>query len=52
VNGDGNPQEFIAGTVPVPAITAPEGGEALSYLLLAGLVCFGAMLFKRNQVTA
>jgi len=31
-------------------LTTPEGGAALMYLLLAGLACFGTMLFSRNQL--
>ena len=27
----------------------PEGGSAAIYLLLAGLLCFGAMLFRRRR---
>jgi len=27
----------------------PEGGSAAMYLLLAGLLCFGAMLFRRRR---
>jgi hypothetical protein len=27
----------------------PEGGSAILYLLMAGLSCFGAMLFRRRQ---
>jgi hypothetical protein len=29
----------------------PEGGPAVAYLLLAGLSCFGAMLFRRRLST-
>jgi hypothetical protein len=27
----------------------PEGGSALIYLLLAGITCFGAMIYSRRQ---
>ena len=30
----------------------PEGGSAAMYLLLAGLTCLGAMLFRRRQTSA
>jgi hypothetical protein len=30
-------------------IPVPEGGAALMYLLLAGVVCFGAMFYSRRQ---
>ena len=30
----------------------PEGGSAAMYLLLAGLSCFAAMLFRRRQAPA
>jgi hypothetical protein len=49
------PQEFWApdnGSITdmIPLVTAPEGGSAFLYLLLAGLSCFGAMRFSsRNQ---
>ena len=29
-------------------MVTPEGGSAMMYLLLAGLACFGALLFKRR----
>jgi hypothetical protein len=37
------PQEMF-GQIPVP-----EGGAALLYLLLAGISCFGAMIYSRRQ---
>ena len=37
------PQEMF-GQVPVP-----EGGEPLTYLLLGGLACFGALIYSRRQ---
>jgi hypothetical protein len=40
------PQEMF-GQIPVP-----EGGAAFLYLLLAGLTCFGAMLYVRRQRVA
>jgi hypothetical protein len=42
-NGPGScpGQEFL--------MMVPEGGSALTYLLLAGLSCFGAMLFRRKH---
>ena len=42
-NGPGScpGQEFL--------MTVPEGGTAAMYLLLAGLSCFGAMLFRRRR---
>ena len=47
VPGGKNAQEMW-GMVPVPV---PEGGAAVSYLLLAGLCCFGAMFLRsRRQV--
>ena len=33
------------------AIAAPEGGTALMYLLLGGIMCFGAMFYSRRQTT-
>jgi hypothetical protein len=36
-------QEFFQ---PMPV---PEGGSALLYLLLAGITCFGAMIYSRRQ---
>jgi hypothetical protein len=40
--GVGEPQEMW--------ISVPEGGAALLYLLIAGIVCFGAMFFRsRNE---
>jgi hypothetical protein len=33
-------------------MTVPEGGSAAMYLLLAGLSCFGAMLFRRRRQAA
>lgn len=42
--GNGEPQEMWTENLSVP-----EGGAALMYLLLAGLTCFGAMLFSRKQ---
>ncbi|MFY9852344.1 MAG: hypothetical protein WAK26_00530 [Terracidiphilus sp.] len=50
--GPGEPQEMWTENLSVP-----EGGTALMYLLLAGLSCFGAMLFNsknrlRRDVTA
>ena len=39
----GTPQEFFE-YMPVP-----EGGTALTYLLLAGFVCFGTMYFKSRR---
>jgi hypothetical protein len=37
-------QEFL--------MKVPEGGSASMYLLLAGLSCFGAMLFRRRRASA
>jgi len=51
------PQEMWAlGTTP-NVVSAPEGGPAFLYLLLAGFTCFGAMFFRsrnrlRNRETA
>ena len=42
----GGPQEMWS-LMPVP-----EGGEALVYLLLAGISCFGAMFYVRRQKAA
>jgi hypothetical protein len=39
-----NEAQEMWGLVPVP-----EGGSAIAYLLLAGLCCFGAMFFRRQQ---
>jgi hypothetical protein len=41
--GDPFPQEFVGN------IAVPEGGTALMYLSLAGLVCFGAMFFESRR---
>ncbi len=42
VGGDGEPQEMWT--------SVPEGGAAVTYLLLAGASCFGAMFYRsRNQ---
>ena len=40
--GAGEPQEMWS------LVAVPEGGTALSYLLLAGLCCFGAIRFRRR----
>jgi hypothetical protein len=40
-SGDGRPQEMW--------VTAPEGGGALLYLLLAGASCFGAIYFNSHN---
>ncbi len=34
---------------PQPTAHVPEGGTALMYLLLAGLCCFGAMVFRSRR---
>ena len=44
--GAGEPQEMFS------MVAVPEGGTALSYLLLTGLCCFGAMRFRRKQQTS
>ena len=36
---------------PVPVVRAPEGGAAWLYLILAALVCFGA-LYLRSKLEA
>lgn len=40
--GPGEAQEMFS------LVSVPEGGTALSYLLLVGLCCFGAILFRRK----
>jgi hypothetical protein len=46
----GNPQgEFGANLEGNYPVSAPEGGAALLYLLLAGGACFGAMFFSRSR---
>jgi hypothetical protein len=40
-SGDGTPQEMW--------VSAPEGGAAILYLLLAGITCFGAMYRSRRR---
>jgi hypothetical protein len=45
--GNGEPQEMWTTSL---VLSAPEGGAALMYLLLAGLTCFGAMFYSRRQV--
>jgi hypothetical protein len=40
--GSGEPQEMWT-------LSAPEGGAALLYLLLAGTACFGTMFFSRKR---
>jgi hypothetical protein len=42
-SSDPFPQEFVGN------VAVPEGGTALMYLSLAGLVCFGAMFFKSRR---
>jgi hypothetical protein len=44
--GDGMPQEFVGN------VAVPEGGAALAYLSLAGLICFGAMYFRPRRQSA
>jgi hypothetical protein len=47
-NSNGSPQEFWSQNG--PNLNVPEGGAAITYLLLAALACFGAMRFtSRNQ---
>lgn len=41
--GDPMPQEFVGS---VAVVSAPEGGAALFYLLLAMAACSGAMFFS------
>jgi len=43
-NPNNGPQEFWSQNG--PSFNVPEGGSALLYLVLAGLVCFGAMFLK------
>jgi hypothetical protein len=33
-------------------VQVPEGGAALTYLLLAGVTCFGAIVYSRRRTTA
>lgn len=44
--GAGEPQEMWS------LVAVPEGGTALSYLLLVGLSCFGAIRFRRRASTS
>jgi len=41
LSGTNNPSDDV--------LRVPEGGSALVYLLLAGIACFGAMIYSRHR---